>query len=45
MSFDADLDSSFELWSAELGELYRAWNLTNVQFGTGESPITSPPGN
>ncbi len=38
MSFDADIDSSFELWSSELGDLYRAWNLTNVQFGAATRP-------
>ncbi|MFX0573742.1 hypothetical protein [Nocardia nepalensis] len=37
MPFDEDTADLFELWSAELGGLYVAWNLTNVQFGAGAS--------
>ncbi|MGK8509614.1 hypothetical protein ACRS5S_16705 [Nocardia asiatica] len=38
MSFDGDIDSLFQSWSAELGELYAAWNQTNVQFGATARP-------
>lgn len=38
MPFDGDIDDLFELWSAELGDLYSSWNLTNVQFGAGARP-------
>ncbi|MGW6123135.1 hypothetical protein ACWFRF_29120 [Nocardia sp. NPDC055165] len=38
MPFDGDIDKLFELWSAELGDLYTAWSLTNVQFGAGAGP-------
>ncbi len=38
MPFDGDIDKLFELWSADLGDLYSAWNRTNVQFGAAAKP-------